>query len=82
MKTKQVYMLTNGYAVLPDGFESFLYAGLGYTLKEEDAESMIKEGLAIPMEDPDGAPKAKNLTDDKPGKRKRGKGLSPRRRKP
>lgn len=73
--TMQVYMLTNGYAVMPEGFESILYAGFGYTLKKSDAEALIKNGEALSMEDSSGKPKTKNSTVRRPSILNRGKKL-------
>ena len=73
--TMQVYMLTNGFAVMPEGFESILYAGFGYTLNKVDAEALIKNGEALSMEDSSGKPKTKNSTGRISGIRIRGKRL-------
>jgi hypothetical protein len=81
--TKQVYMLTNSYAVMPEGFESVLISGFGYTLMKEDAKALIENGMALEMEDSkDGSkPKISDISSRRTGNGNRGKRLSKSRRK-
>jgi hypothetical protein len=71
---KTVFMLTNCQS---ETYPDMLYAGLGYVLEDSEADNLVKNNLAIYLnEESDGVSKVDNSSKRRSGNSSRGKRLS------